>query len=131
MVKPKVFLFLSILLLFDRYRQVCNIDCNKFSGWSWPSCLVRGIQTFDLRLHPCRLIKLKCSLFSKKFRLLQAECENEPIYPGKCKREGYGLDIVISVESEFGICRSVTGLGKCSQIVFDTFSFLIKFKMIF
>ena len=48
---------INIFVLFNihRYRQICDIDCNKFSGWSWPSCLVRGIQTFDLRLHPCRL----------------------------------------------------------------------------
>ena len=56
------------------------------------------------------------------FRLLQAECNSEPIYPGKCKREGYGLDIVISVESEFGICRSdyCNNVGICFYEYLDT-----------
>ena len=124
------------------------VDCKNFSAWSWPSCLVRGIQTFDLKLHPCRLVSrnfgasvkwtvkisilidcqdrktfflclishppcqwslwngfefrnsvwLKIYGFSSSrrstqkftiiFRLLLAECNNEPIYPGKCKKEG-------------------------------------------
>ena len=31
-----------------------SISCDDFGPFSWPSCLVRGIRTYDLELHPCR-----------------------------------------------------------------------------
>merc|ERR1719242_2065216 len=73
-------------------RAECGVDCSQFSPWSWPTCLIRGIQTFDMKLHPCRLIVAKCN--------------EESIYAGKCKKEGHGNNIIISVESDFGICSS-------------------------
>merc|ERR1712151_1388573 len=108
----KIFFLVQFVAANPNYdsRRECEklVDCQDFSGWSWPSCLVRGIQTFDLKFHPCRL--------------LLAECNNEPIYPGKCKKEGLGMDIIISVESEFGICSMeyCNNVGICFYEYLDT-----------
>lgn len=36
------------------------------------------------------------------YRLLLADCKKEPFYAGKCRKEEYGDQIIISVESEYG-----------------------------
>ncbi|CAG5100141.1 Oidioi.mRNA.OKI2018_I69.XSR.g16862.t1.cds [Oikopleura dioica] len=94
----------------DQNRDACNeIDCNYFQDpFSWPSCFVRGDVAVDLSLHPCRL--------------LLADCKKEPFYAGKCRKEEYGDQIIISVESEYGLCEPsyCSRIGVCFYEYFDT-----------
>ena len=62
-----------------------NENISSFTWFVWPEINIKWInfRTYDITLHPCRLLK--------------AECKGQPIYPGKCRKEGKGTRIVISV----------------------------------